>query len=131
MCWAYLRMHEVLDGADLFLTWEEVDAFEIAVDLFLQSLQELHNTNNKRHIWKLRPKHHGLQHIAIVLRTVTRLNPKRMACHSEEDFMGVCKDIGKYVRGQQPIGVMHRFMQRYMLMLGLRWHRRKADASNS
>ena len=117
-------MHRVLDGADLFLTDLEVDAFENSVSVFLVALQDIAQ-KDKINIWKLRPKHHMLEHVAYDLRHKSRINPKRVTCLLEEDFLGLMKNIGCFCRGLDPVGMMPRIQQRYLLNLKLRWKRRQ------
>ena len=61
--WGYLQMHKVLDeslaNGRFFLSDPEIERFEIAVRLFLLSLQNLGEIDNRGKIWRTRPKHHG------------------------------------------------------------------------
>lgn len=124
LAWAYNEYHRVLDEGDLFLTEAEVDQFSVAARLFLMSLQKLRNMD-KRWMWNIRPKHHQLDHMVIDLRTHCRLNPKKIMCLLEEDFLGTMKQICKYCRGLDPVRMMDRIFDRYLLNLNLRWERRK------
>ena len=123
LCWAYLDYHNTLDTADLFLTDSEVERFRMAAHIFLTSLQELHQ-KDVAHIWKLRPKHHQLDHMMIDFLASSELNPKRISCLLQEDFMGQMKKIGKSCRGLKPIAMCSRLIDRYMLSIALRWHER-------
>ena len=121
LCWAYLDYHNTLDTADLFLTDSEVERFRMAAHIFLTSLQELHQ-KDVAHIWKIRPKHHQLDHMMIDFLAFSKLNPKRISCLLQEDFMGQMKKIGKSCRGLKPIAMCSRLIDRYMLSISLRWH---------
>lgn len=73
----------------------------------------------KFYLYKMRPKHHYLDHIQ---RDVARtcLNPRKtMTCFSDESFLGCLKRIG--VRCHQA-NMMERLFQRYVLFLSLRWN---------
>ena len=122
----FLEMHKVLNGAGMFLTDDEVVAFKFFGTLFLLSLQKLCNLDVlvNRHVWRVRPKHHQLDHLLLDIATF-RLNPKRITCLLEEDFLGQLKRITKYCRGVGPVSMMGRIFDRYMLNLSLRWHKRK------
>ena len=117
--WSFLRMNEVLGKADWFLTDDEVAEFQRAARLFLKSLVHLSNID-RWFVWKLRPKHHQLSHIIIEIER-TRLNPLRITCLLEEDFLGEMKKIVLPLRGLSLVSLMQRIFDRYLLMLILRW----------
>ena len=123
MGWAYLSYHKTLDDADLFLTDHEAEMFEQQTHLFNTCLSRLQALDRK-HIWKARPKHHGLDHLAIKLIHVSKLNPKKTSCLSEEDFLGHMKNIGRSCMGGNCLSMMGRILDRYLLELALRWHKR-------
>ena len=123
MAWGYLEMHRIMDSAGLFLTDVEVDCFDVASHIFLTSLQKLCTCDGKW-IWRIRPKHHHLEHIVLDLKYVSKLNPKKISCLLEEDFMGKIKKLGAPCRGLTPISMCGRVLDRYILKMKLRWHRR-------
>jgi len=119
--WAYETMHITLDEAGLFLDDDQVAQFNMAGHTFLTTLQKLAEVDVK-HIWKLRPKHHGLDHMMLDMLTHSRINPKKTSCLLEEDFLGKMKHIGMYCRGVSPLAMSGRLLDRYMLSMALRWH---------
>lgn len=69
-------------------------------------------------LYKLRPKHHYLYHVARDAQR-TRLNAlKLQACFNDESFLGFLKKIGVQCHASS---MMNRLMQRYLLFLALRW----------
>ena len=69
-------------------------------------------------LFKLRPKHHNVDHMAQDVPR-TRLNPRKVqACFNDESFLGYVKRIG--VRCHQS-NMMERLYRRYLLYLSLRW----------
>ncbi|CAK9059150.1 Uncharacterized protein SCF082_LOCUS31390 [Durusdinium trenchii] len=70
-------------------------------------------------LFRLRPKHHQLDHLAIQVAR-TKLNPRKvMACFSDESFLGYLKRIGVRCHVSN---MMDRLFQRYIMFLSLRWH---------
>lgn len=70
-------------------------------------------------LYKMRPKHHYLDHIA---RDVARtsLNPRKtMTCFNDESFLGCLKKIGIRCHAAN---MMERLLQRYILFLSVRWN---------
>ena len=77
----------------------------------------------KLRLYKMRPKHHYLDHIA---RDVARtsLNPRKtMTCFNDESFLGCLKKIGIRCHAAN---MMESLLQRYILFLSLRWNDAKA-----
>ena len=126
MAWAYLEQHRILDEAGLFLTDGEVESFCESVSLYNNSLQKL-ITLDRKHLWRARPKNHGLDHLCITLVKYSKLNPKKTSCLLEEDFLGKMKRIGSGIRGGNCMSVMNRILDRYILALSLRWGHRTAE----
>jgi hypothetical protein len=120
MAWAYMEQHRTLDQAGMFLTDAEVLSFCRSVNLYNVSLQNLISIDRK-HIWRARPKNHGMDHLCITLILNSRLNPKKSSCLLEEDFLGKMKRIGRGIRGGNCISVATRILDRYILALSLRW----------
>jgi len=123
LAWSYLSYHNTLDTASLFLTDVEVLAFDRATNLFNMTLMKLVATDPQKHVWRARPKHHGLDHLAITLIHVSKLNPKKTSCLLEEDFLGKLKKIGIGCRGGDCLSMTSRFFDRYLLELAIRWHK--------
>jgi hypothetical protein len=126
MAWAYISYHKVLDESEgLFLTDDEVGRFTSAASTFLKCLQELMQIE-RRWVWRSRPKHHQLEHIMIDMVRVTKLNPKKICCLLEEDFLGKLKKIASPCRGLSPLSMSGRLLDRYMVSLALRWKKKRA-----
>jgi len=100
-------------------------AFDRATNLFNMTLQKLVETDREKHIWRARPKHHGLDHLAFTLLHASKLNPKKPSCLLEEDFLGEVKKIGISCCGGNCITMTSRLFDMYLLELALRWHKRK------
>ena len=72
----------------------------------------------KMFLYRLRPKHHSLDHIQMDIAR-TKLNPARISsCFSDESFLGYLKRIGVRCHSSN---MMLRLLQRYILFLSLRW----------
>jgi len=124
LAWSYLSYHNTLDMAGLWLTDDEAFAFDRQTNLFNMTLMKLVDVD-RPHLWRARPKHHGLDHLAITLMNVSKLNPKKTSCLLEEDFLGKLKRIGITCRGSNCVSQTSRFFDRYLLELSLRWHKRR------
>jgi hypothetical protein len=129
--WNYLEFHKILDGAGMFLDDDEVARIGDVSSMFLCCWQKLHEIDNHvtRWTWKIRPKMHALDHLVRSLTVHTRLNPKHMSCLMEENFLGKMKRIGKATRGGSALQMSVRTLQRYVLCMSLRWHRRKTEST--
>ena len=74
-------------------------------------------------LFKLRPKHHGLDHMVSQLFR-TKINPRKsMSCFADESFLGHLKKI---VTKCHSVSVLRRFYQRYLILLSFRWHESKS-----
>jgi len=72
----------------------------------------------KMKLFKLRPKHHSLDHLGSQVAR-TRINPRRvMSCWNDESFLGYLKKIGIKCHVKT---ILERLYQRYILGLALRW----------
>ena len=116
-----------LDEADMFLTHEEAvraqDAGRANL-LCYQALAEDAAAANKS-LWKLRPKMHYVAH-TIEMLTETYENPATLDLFSWEDFVGKVKRVAaKTHRATASL----RVVQRWMLLLTTRWHRRRHKTS--
>ena len=75
-------------------------------------------------LYKLRPKHHYMDHLADDVRR-TRLNPmKLMSCATDESFLGYLKKIG--LRCHQ-MNMVERTFQRYILYISVRWQKARDE----
>ena len=78
-------------------------------------------------LFKIRPKHHMLDHLAKQVAR-TQLNPRRvMGCFSDESFLGYLKRIGIK---RHVMNMMERLCQRYNLFLSLRWRETALNAGD-
>lgn len=76
----------------------------------------------KMKLFKLRPKHHSLDHLGSQVAR-TRINPRRvMSCWNDESFLGYLKKIGIKCHVKT---ILERLYQRYILGLALRWQETK------
>lgn len=69
-------------------------------------------------LYKLRPKHHYMDHMAKDLGRNCLNSLKLMACFGDESFLGYLKRIGVQCHSSN---MMERLFQRYLLFLALRW----------
>jgi hypothetical protein len=69
-----------------------------------------------RLLWKTLPKHHALTHIGY---DGYGTNPRAVHCYADEDMVGRMKNI--YVKCHGATAPA-RGLQRYLLLIGLRWH---------
>lgn len=109
-----------LDHADLVL--DACDAQEVGqnFEIHLVSWQHIASQCEMKglRLYKLRPKHHYMDHTGEDVKR-THLNClKLMACFNDESFLGYLKRIGIRCHSSK---MMERLFQRYLLFLGLRW----------
>lgn len=77
-------------------------------------------------LFRLRPKHHSIDHLQMDIRR-NLLNPARsMQCFTDESFLGHIKRIG--IRCHC-VSMMQRLLQRYVLLLSLRWRDSRGNRS--
>lgn len=111
---------QIFDENDLILPVNDAEA---AYKFIMQGLQcwqdlALRNLTLGKRRWKLRPKHHYVDHIARDVRR-TRLNPRLvMQCFQEESYLGHIKRIGVHCHSAQ---MMTRLFQRLMILLAVRF----------
>ena len=72
-------------------------------------------------LFKIRPKHHSFDEILQNLYTCS-LNPMRISCFTDEDFLGKIKKIATHCHGTT---VLLQTVRRYLLQLGLRFEQRR------
>jgi hypothetical protein len=122
--WALTQFISILDHASYILTAEEAKEAQECVQLYLLSWQKL--ASDKQRVlamrYKIRPKHHYLQHIGLDLLR-TRLNPRYFSsCFDDESFLGNIKRIAVKCHGAT---TCIRVMRRHLLFLRLQWHKRR------
>jgi hypothetical protein len=123
--WAFAELQFVLDSADQFLDGSQVKRATHAANVYLYSYAFLAHAAivDGKKLWKLRPKHHYFQHMMLRL-ALDHQNPcRQLQCGCEETFMGIIKRIGKACHGSS---VYLRTMQRYLMYVSLRWHKRRS-----
>eukprot|EP00959_Pyramimonas_sp_CCMP1952_P355722 7450464-Pyramimonas_sp.AAC.1 len=94
-------MQHVLDSARWLSTPRERDRVIFAAHTWFMSLQWLASkaVAERVPLWKIRPKHHYLDHMIDRL-AVDRQNPcRQLQCAGEEAYLGVLKRIGKACHG--------------------------------
>jgi hypothetical protein len=113
--------HYVLDHGGSILSVEDSKTAQRVGRLFLLSYQKLSDAAiaRRRLAYKIRTKHHTMDHQVDRI-TVDRLNPKNVACFVDEDFLGKLKRLGQQTHGSN---VMLRTLQRYLLLIRIRWYR--------
>ena len=118
--WSLNEALSILDEHDIIMPKDESCRSAALLRRFLLQWQFLavhfHSLQKKR--WKIRPKHHVLDHFADDLER-TRLNPRlACSCFQEESFLGHLKKIAVHCSSPR---VMERTFQRLLLLWGLRW----------
>ena len=78
-----------------------------------------------RALWRLRPKLHACTHIGF---DHGGTNPRWVHCYADEDMVGRMKRLYKKCHGAT---APWRALQRYMIMVGLRWARSAAEAAQN
>ncbi|CAJ1436467.1 unnamed protein product [Effrenium voratum] len=114
--WSLQQAITVMDCADIILEQEDAT---MARELIMQSLQHWQglrqSSRSKR--WKLRPKHHYIEHMAFQLER-TRLNARHMSCFQDESYLGCLKRLAVRCHARS---VLPRVFQRLILNLALRF----------
>jgi hypothetical protein len=120
--WALAHALWTLDMAGWMLTEEEADQFVDSGNLFLACYVHLaaDAVRQGRRTFKLRPKLHAFHHIVLRIETRQSLqNPRFHQNFMDEDFVGrMCK----LARSTHQRTVAARSLQRWLLMLAVRWH---------
>lgn len=117
--WTLMRAVHIMDGNDIILGESEACEIESLLKQHLLHWQGLrqhyHHLGVKR--WKLRPKHHDLEHLASKTKE-TQVNPRFTACWQDESYLGQVKHVAVKCHAQT---VLLRVFQRMILNLSLRW----------
>ena len=121
--WSYSRMHEIFDDSGDWLQPSQAEEVYRVGRAFLQSWAFLaaDADSKKLALYKIRPKHHALDHILMDVRRY-RLNIRCLHVFGEEDFLGKLSRIGKRCHRRTASA---RILERYLLYLMVRWKRRR------
>ena len=118
--WCFHRALWYLDQNDLILPQKHATRFH---DLLMKGLLHWQGlatrcVENNIYRWKLRPKHHTVDHLARDVKR-TRLNPRLlMQCFGDESYLGQIKQVAVHCHSAQ---VMFRFFERLLIYLALRF----------
>ena len=118
--WCLHRAMYILDGNNLILPADEANQYHRLLRKSLLHWQGLALDRHAKGImrWKLRPKHHMVDHISEdVMRT--RLSPRLlMQCFQDESYLGQIKQVGIHCHSAQ---MMTRLFQRLMILWAVRF----------
>ena len=108
-----------MDTQPLLMSIEASVSIGEALQLFFDSYQALARQaiENRSCTYKVRPKLHYLAHLRRHV-LATRLNPRKLSCFLDEDFVG---RIAAITRKCPRRGASRRVLQRFHLKLGTRW----------
>ena len=109
----------------MVLSLQEISA---SCELHLIAWQHLACECQKRsmRLFKLRPKHHSLDHMSSQLAR-TKLNPRKVfSCFADESFLGYLKRIGTRCHAST---MTKRIFERYLMFLALRWRDARLGAN--
>lgn len=124
--WCFHQALWYLDQNDLILPQGDATEFHDLVMKALLRWQGLATHCIVQNIcrWKIRPKHHFVDHMARDVRR-HRLNPRRlMSCFQDESYLGQVKQIAVHCHAAQ---TMKRCMQRYLIYLAIRFNDSAGD----
>ena len=114
---AFVAADVVMRGAGKFFNREQkaecVNQFEDALHCY-HALSKLRHTDGKK-LYRWLPKHHALVHIFM---DYGFINPRKVSCMQDEDMVGRAKRL---YNGSHPAWAPLRTIQRYLIMVGLRW----------
>lgn len=115
--WALARAIELSDNAGVLFNEDDACEYHGCILLHLQTTQWLagYFWAQRIRIFKLRPKHHYLWHLACDARS-TLINPSVFVCFDEESFLGKVKAIASRCHGSS---MTRRVFQRYLLAFAL------------
>lgn len=77
--------------------------------------------------WKLRPKHHDLEHLAKSI-ALNQINPRRTSCWQDESYLGQVKKVAIRCHSSS---VLLRVYQRLILNLSQRWKNARSQSQGS
>ena len=121
--WSLAEYIHRLDVAPLILSHEERQDAIVLGKLHLLTYQKLaeRSVHDASFLFKIRPKHHTFDHM-LEFMSKSRINPGKFTCFRDEDFLGHVKRLGQQCHGKT---ISKRALQRYILTLALRFHRRQ------
>ena len=122
---AFVRIDEACRGSSRFLTAEAAEELELNMETALRLYNALaaEAADCGRALWRLRPKLHACTHVGF---DHGGTNPRWVHCYADEDMVGRMKRLYKKCHGAT---APSRGLQRYMIMVGLRWARLAAEAA--
>ena len=115
--WSLARAIELADHSGVIFSRRDALEYHNCIMLHLRSTQWLAGFYwaEQVRIYKFRPKHHYLWHLATEALT-SQMNPCVFQCFDEESFLGRIKKIGTKCHGAS---VTRRMFQRYLLAVAL------------
>ena len=126
---AFVRIDEACRGGSYsrFLAAAAAEELEFNMERALKLYNALAAEAVKcgRALWRLRPKLHACTHIGF---DHGGTNPRWVHCYADEDMVGRMKRLYKKCHGAT---APWRALQRYMIMVGLRWARSAAEAAQN
>ena len=124
--WSLADFVHILDNAELYMTLRDRSAALSRGRLHLVTYQVLaqQSVDAWTMLYKVRPKHHQFEELLRDMETIA-LNPAKYSTFADESFLGKLKLIALRTHGAT---VMRRTLQRYLLLLGLRFERRRRSS---
>lgn len=122
--WGMCDFLHVMGHAGLVMTVEQTDRLVHAGNTYVRCYCVLAEraATNKIWMWKVRPKCHSYEHMLSFALT-SRLNPQRLACWSDESFLGKLKVVAQHCASTT---MLKTSLLRFFIYVGLRWQRRRA-----
>lgn len=117
--WSLMSAIQMMDRNDLLIPADqaaEIETLLIQHLLHYQGIWQYYNSKGVKR-WKIRPKHHDLEHIAKITKK-TLINPRLTACWQDESFLGQVKKVATKCHSST---VLLRVFQRIILNLSVRW----------
>jgi len=124
---AFVRIDEACRGSSRFLAAAAAEKLEFNMERALKLYNALaaEAVECGRALWRLRPKLHACTHIGF---EHGGTNPRWVHCYADEDMVGRMKRLYKKCHGAT---APWRALQRYMIMVGLRWAHSAAEAAQN
>lgn len=127
--WTLVRAIHLMDASDILLSQEVASEIK---NLLREHLLHWQGMSQRCAVlglqrWKVRPKHHMLEHIALFTGS-SKLNPRHATCFQDESYLGALKRIG--VKCHEST-MLTRVFQRLFLLLSQRWQQTRTHARQS
>ena len=119
--WAAADLIHVVDHAGIVLKPEEKTRLQFASAIHIGTFAQMFVMTEGLYLYRPIPKWHYLEHV-IEHAVRTNINPAVFSCWGDESFLARVKALGVKCHGGT---MLQRSLQRYLLMLGLRWRREK------